>query len=242
MVAYSKSDLEFILQQILIAEAQAAGADPASLVGHFTLPFGLRTVDGTFNNLLPGNEEFGAADTLFPRIVPSNPLNDSDGDGIAFGPGPLFVQGNYGLPGDVVDADPRIISNLLVDMTLNNPAAVAAALKYAGITGAEADAARADIDADFQDYQSKIVAAIAAQAAESAAIADHAAAVIAQANAAAALAAAQLAVTNFDPAAIDAATAALAAADAALAQEVLDLAAATAACDAADAAVVLAQA
>ncbi len=245
MVTYVKSDLEFILQQILIAEAQAGGADPASLVPHFSLPFGLRTVDGTFNNLLPGNENFGAADTLFPRIVPSNPLNDPDGDTFdANGPAPggVITNNNYGLPGDVADADPRIISNLLVDMTLNNPAAVAAALKYAGITGLEADAARADIDADFQDYQSKIVAAIAAQAAESAAIAEHAAAVLAQANAAAALAAAQLAVTNFDPAAVIAATAALAAADAALALEAGELAAATAASNAADAAVVLAQA
>ena len=29
---------------------------------------GLRTVDGSFNNLLPGNELLGAADQLFPRV------------------------------------------------------------------------------------------------------------------------------------------------------------------------------
>ena len=38
--------------------------------------------------------------------------------------------------GSVVDADPRTISNLIADQTLNNPAAISAALTYAGITGA----------------------------------------------------------------------------------------------------------
>lgn len=33
------------------------------------LPAGLRTVDGTMNNLLPGGAEIGAADTLFPRLT-----------------------------------------------------------------------------------------------------------------------------------------------------------------------------
>ena len=33
---------------------------------------------------------------------------------------------NYALPGNVVDADPRIISNLIVDMSVTNPAAIAA--------------------------------------------------------------------------------------------------------------------
>ena len=142
MVTYSKSDLDFILEQILIAEAQAAGADPASLVGHFSLPFGLRTVDGTYNNLLPGQENFGAADTLFPRIVPSNPINLEPGGPVTNGesfdtngpdiPGGVVTNNNYGLPGSVVDSAPRTISNLIVDQTLNNPAAIAAALKVAG--------------------------------------------------------------------------------------------------------------
>jgi Ca2+-binding RTX toxin-like protein len=131
MVTYVKSDLDFILKQIEIAEALAAGGDPAVLIPHYSLPFGLREVDGRNNNLL--HTEFGAADTLFPRLVPSNPLNDPDGDGIAFGPGQPFVQGNYGLPGNVVDADPRIISNLIVDQTLNNPAALHKALELAGV-------------------------------------------------------------------------------------------------------------
>ena len=57
---------------------------------------------------------------------------------------PAIVQGNYGdvngaAPGgivSVVDADPRIISNPIVDMTAGNPAAVEDALKYLVFTGA----------------------------------------------------------------------------------------------------------
>ncbi|HEY7870167.1 MAG TPA: hypothetical protein VIF59_13110, partial [Methylomirabilota bacterium] len=109
----SYSDLKFILDQIYIAEAHAAGADLASLIPNSELAFGLRTVDGSFNNLVPGREDFGAADTLFPRLLD-----------------PVFRDGevgSYGDPGMVIDSQPRVISNLLVDMTANNPAAVAAA-------------------------------------------------------------------------------------------------------------------
>jgi Ca2+-binding RTX toxin-like protein len=51
---------------------------------------------------------------------------------------PGYVPGNnnnYGAPGSVVDADPRLISNLVVDQTPGNPAAIAAALRAAGHTG-----------------------------------------------------------------------------------------------------------
>ena len=54
MVTYIRSDLDFILQQILIAEQHAAGADLSTLVPNSFVPFGLRTVDGSFNNLFPG--------------------------------------------------------------------------------------------------------------------------------------------------------------------------------------------
>jgi hypothetical protein len=50
-----KHDLEFILQQILLSEAHSNGADPLSLLnGNPLLPYGLRTVGGTYNNLVPG--------------------------------------------------------------------------------------------------------------------------------------------------------------------------------------------
>jgi Ca2+-binding RTX toxin-like protein len=143
-------DLQYILLQIKIAEASSIGytstpktilqaimdAYNTSAAAAALLPAGLRTVDGTYNNLLvtpsgtnQGTSTFGAADTLFPRLTDPVFVNSADGDSIVFGPGaPPVVQGNYALPGTVVDADPRIISNLIVDMTVNNPAAVAAYL------------------------------------------------------------------------------------------------------------------
>lgn len=144
----NKADLEFILKQIKIAEATSAGYTPAvapvsiiqaimdayglSAADAAIAPYGLRTVDGSFNSLVAGQSEFGAADTLFPRLTDPVFRNDADGDAIDFdGPGgqPPLVQGNYGTPGaTVVDADPRIISNLIVDMSVNNPAAIAAYL------------------------------------------------------------------------------------------------------------------
>ena len=73
--------------------------------------------------------EFGASDNLFPRLLDPFFRNDQDGDAIALGPPPAAVVTNtdFGQSGDVVDADPRIISNLIVDQTSNNPAAVAVA-------------------------------------------------------------------------------------------------------------------
>jgi hypothetical protein len=49
MATLIKSDLEFILQQILIAEAHAAGADLTILLPNAFAPLGLRTVDGSLN-------------------------------------------------------------------------------------------------------------------------------------------------------------------------------------------------
>ena len=126
-VTYIRSDLEFILQQILIAEQHAAGADLTTLVPNAFVPFGLRTVDGSFNNLFPGNEDFGAADELFPRLTDPFFRDDQDGDSIDLGPGGVVTNTDYGQAGDVADADPRIVSNLIVDQTSNNPAAVAVA-------------------------------------------------------------------------------------------------------------------
>src|SRR5262249_54470098 len=54
-----------------------------------------------------------------------------DQDGDAFGG---VTNTNYGAPGNVVDADPRIITNLIVDQTSSNPAAVAIA-GSAGLDG-----------------------------------------------------------------------------------------------------------
>ncbi|UTW07475.1 peroxidase family protein [Pseudomonas benzenivorans] len=114
MANFIKSDLEFILQQILIAEANANGEDLLSLLPNTLVPFGLRTVDGSFNNLLTGQTEFGAADNTFPRML--DPVfRPAEG-------GTSYTQTS----GMVIDSQPRTISNLIVDQTITNPAAVQA--------------------------------------------------------------------------------------------------------------------
>ncbi|WP_324730757.1 peroxidase family protein [Pseudomonas paeninsulae] len=122
MANFIKSDLEFILQQILISEAHAAGTPLIDLLPNTEVGFGLRTVDGSFNNLIDGRTDFGAADTLFPRLL-TPVFNAAEG-------GTSYTQTS----GLVFDSQPRIISNLIVDQTANNPAAVAAAAGNDGAT------------------------------------------------------------------------------------------------------------
>jgi Ca2+-binding RTX toxin-like protein len=129
------SDLSFILKQIKIAEAHVANTTSATgpcgaLIGtgpnQIPSPLvsqGLRTVDGSCNNLQAGQETFGAADQKFPRLT--TPVFKSAENASAFG-GPAassYAQKS----GTVVDSEPRVISNLIVDQTSTNPAAVAAA-------------------------------------------------------------------------------------------------------------------
>ncbi|MGF6690165.1 Ca2+-binding RTX toxin-like protein [Metapseudomonas resinovorans] len=121
-----RSDLQFILDQILISERHAAGENLLDIVPNSRGAFGLRTVDGSFNNLVPGQEHFGAADQPFPNLVPPVFRNDQDGDTMNLGPGGVVTNTDYGAAGDVADADPRTISNLIVDQTITNPAAVQA--------------------------------------------------------------------------------------------------------------------
>ena len=157
------SDLQFILQQIRIAESHRAieavspavtpstnvltagrtFTDPRSGNGTATrtvtvtaastrvlsplLPEGLRQVDGRNNNLTGngfsswmgfgyitpttlGKSAWGAADTSFPRIL-----------------GPVFRPGYENRSGNVTDTAPRVISNLISDQSVLNPAARAAA-------------------------------------------------------------------------------------------------------------------
>ncbi|GGK07125.1 hypothetical protein GCM10010123_41170 [Pilimelia anulata] len=133
------SDLKFILQQIKIAEAHAAGG---SLLGSgpnqipnqarqgAELPFGLRTVDGTLNNLVAGRSKYGAADQPFIRLTDPSYRAAQPWAADPDGPGPIQVGDptSYAQKrGLVNDAEPRVVSNLVVDQTPANPAAVAAA-------------------------------------------------------------------------------------------------------------------
>src|SRR6185503_19112337 len=127
MVSLVKHDLEFILKQIKIAEAHSAGGDLAKLVAEaggldpnaattptqaFLLPYGLRTVDGTYNNLVEGRETWGAADQPFPVLTPPQYVNEGDDPALALGPTTVVSNNDYGqIGGSVVDADPRTISN-----------------------------------------------------------------------------------------------------------------------------------
>ncbi len=124
-------DLRFIFQQIVVGQGNAAGVPLSQLVGTQNVPFnpqlpmGLRTVDGSNNNLvpLPDQHLFGAADVLFPRLTPAT-FRAADA-------GTTYQQ----TFGDVIDSQPRIITNLIVDQSANNPAAVAAATNPCGSGG-----------------------------------------------------------------------------------------------------------
>lgn len=157
----SQGDLEFIIKQIEISEAHAEDtlADPDSsplckststfdipsqthfdldgdpCVGSPLLPFGLRTVDGRWNNLMPGQDGYGTAQEVFPRLLeadykeagvtpPHAPGNNSDQPG---------EQTSYAqTEGFVYDSEPRTISNLIVDQTVANEAAGAVAARVEG--------------------------------------------------------------------------------------------------------------
>ncbi|MEQ1696450.1 MAG: peroxidase family protein [Hyphomicrobiaceae bacterium] len=126
------ADLTKILDQIKVAERHAAGENLVDIIGPDAslLPVGLRTVNGEYNHLLPGDETAGAADQPFPRLLTPEVRTGSGGtidfDG-AGGPGPaLNIDGIYNATGSVIDTQPRTISNLIVDQTINNPAAVEA--------------------------------------------------------------------------------------------------------------------
>ena len=129
------SDLSYILDQIKIAEHHAGLAtatDPcAGLLGTGPdqvpsplIALGLRTIDGSCNNLQPGQETFGAADQVFPRLT--TPVFES-ADPPLFGPPGPATTSYAQTSGLVFDSEPRTISNLIVDQTSTNPAAVAAA-------------------------------------------------------------------------------------------------------------------
>ena len=135
-------DLRFIYLQILVAQDHAAGGvllgPGPNQVGNPQLPRGLRTVDGSFNNLVAGQTDFGKADLVFPRLTPPSfrPAEtlpfDPDGAGPqAAGQATSYAQKT----GFVADSEPRLVSNLIVDQTAANPAAFAAAQNPCGAGG-----------------------------------------------------------------------------------------------------------
>ena len=153
MVAYTKHDLLFILDGINVSEAHAAQTNSVSggvwtqstidesrvvlrsLLPNSLEPIGMRTVDGSLNNLEAGQTEFGSGDDAFPRLLDPDYRDDGqitgDGSGVIEDPFPLgnpadpgteFVTNtDYAVSDNVVDTDPRLISNLIVDQNATNP-------------------------------------------------------------------------------------------------------------------------
>lgn len=106
--------------------------------------YGLRTVDGQCNNLTSvldttnannsvatptyaNHPTIGAADQPFPRLTAPE-FRTAESNPPAFGPpGPVTSYAQKTSGNVVFDSQPRVISNLIVDQTSTNPAAVAAA-------------------------------------------------------------------------------------------------------------------
>ena len=159
MVTINRTDMSIILDHIRVAEAHAAGTPLTDLIADPLLPMGLRLVDGSMNNLTPGKELSGAADQVMPRLVPSTYDRAAAGDTAPFmadvnprtGQQTSYLQ----TEGSVFDAGPRIISNLVADQTLNNPAAIASGLKHAGVTGQ----ALLDITTEIYEANKRVQAA-----------------------------------------------------------------------------------
>ncbi|MEG9249173.1 peroxidase family protein [Arthrobacter sp. Soc17.1.1.1] len=122
-------DMRFILRQIKIAENHATREDAqgnpvagAPLVGpgpnqivNPLLPYGLRTVDGSDNNLIEGQQQFGSSNIPFPRLTDPQWRGAPDGNSYR------SVNTN------ITDGTARFVSNAIVDQTSTNPAAIAAA-------------------------------------------------------------------------------------------------------------------
>ena len=136
-------DLAFILKQIKISERHATtltasnpcgtlvaqpgdGIPDNEQVPDYLTSYGLRTVDGSCNNLKDAQSgRFAASDEVFPRLTTPQfrPAENITAD---LPVGPLGPTSYAQKTGNVVDSQPRVISNLIVDQTSTNPAAVAA--------------------------------------------------------------------------------------------------------------------
>ena len=136
----TSSDISHILRQIKIAEAHIAkNNEPGWLSTHgicdalvgtgpnqVATPLvadGLRTVDGSCNNLIHGQEKFGASGETFPRLTTPNFRDAEASPPDFFGPGSGTIPSSSykQKKGFVFDSQPRLISNLIVDQTATNP-------------------------------------------------------------------------------------------------------------------------
>ena len=130
-IAPTLEDLDFIYKQIVIAERHVAGEELVDIIPNSSLPWGLRTVDGKFNNLIPGQANFGRADEVFitnvDRHRPAAQELSVELEGL-----PAGTPTSYNSEGIVEDSTPRLISHLIVDNSTGNPAATATAIAEEG--------------------------------------------------------------------------------------------------------------
>ena len=125
-----RSDLDFILEA---DQDRRSARRPArrcqDLIPNIRLAYGLRTVDGSENNLLNiggfDQTEFGAADTTFPRLLTPvfQTADVQPAISSARAPAARRRRPMRRPAASCSTADPRTISNLIVDQTANNPAA-----------------------------------------------------------------------------------------------------------------------
>src|SRR3954451_16599788 len=168
-------DLSFILKQIKIAERHTTtltasnpcgtllnhvgdGIPDAEQVPDILTSYGLRLVDGSCNNLKnAGTARFAASDEVFPRLTrPSFRDADTVSNSPFLPPGqctdPVLCNTSYKqTSGNVVDSQPRVVSNLIVDQTSTNPAAVAAATRPVRAQEGTPSAVPCDVAADGTD-------------------------------------------------------------------------------------------
>lgn len=124
-VSFTRSDLEFLLTQILSAESGQPPVNPH-------LAFGLREVAGTNNSAVPGQSTYGSSDQPFPTVTTQYFQTVTvNVDGTIFDPNPgvdgdvmTTTYASTSPGGMIVDPAPRIISNLISDISANNPAAL----------------------------------------------------------------------------------------------------------------------
>jgi hypothetical protein len=151
---FNTEDLDFILKQVIIAERHAAGEDLLDILPNASIPWGLRTVDGSFDHLIQGDESFGAADHEFPGLAERNfspaqdfsspfPFSLDDPD-ITDPLVDLTTHYNQGDGQTVQDSTPRLISHLIVNQSMNNPAAVFAANENEDSANIGPDISKAD--------------------------------------------------------------------------------------------------
>ncbi len=170
-------DLSFILKQIKIAERHTTtltasnpcgtlvakpgdGIPDSEQIPDYLTSYGLRTVDGSCNNLKTADTaRFAASDEVFPRLTkPSFRDADTVSNSPFLPPGqctdPVLCNTSYKQThGNVVDSQPRVISNLIVDQTSSNPAAVAAATRPVRAQDGTPSAVPCDVDAAGNDVQ-----------------------------------------------------------------------------------------